>query len=56
MTLSLAPAPRVFVALNPVDLRRGFNGLSAYVQLVMGQELTGGAMFVFTNRRRDRVS
>jgi transposase len=55
MTLSLAPAPRVFVALKPVDLRRGFNGLSAYVQSVMGQALTGGAMFVFTNRRHNRI-
>jgi transposase len=45
----------VFVALKPVDLRRSFNGLSAYVQSVLGQELTGGGLFVFTNRRYNRL-
>jgi len=30
--LTLSPAMRIFVALEPVDLRQSFNGLSARVQ------------------------
>ena len=35
--LSLSPATRIFVALEPVDMRRSFNGLSAAVQAVLGR-------------------
>ena len=41
--LSLVSQTRVFVALAPVDLRLGFNGLSAYVQGVLQQEVLSGA-------------
>jgi transposase len=54
--LSLSPAARVFVALQPVDMRQGFNGLATRVQAVLGQEPTSGHYFLFTNKRRDRVS
>lgn len=41
--LSVSPATRILVALNPVDMRKSFNGLYAYVQTVLGQDpLTGG--------------
>ncbi len=36
--LSLLPATRVFVALNPVDMRRSFNGLYAEVQSVLKED------------------
>jgi len=53
--LSLVSQTRVFVALAPVDLRLGFNGLSAYVQGVLQQEVLSGAVFVFTNKHRNRL-
>jgi len=53
--LSLSPATRIFVALEPVDMRLGFNGLYARVQSVLQQEVTAGHWFVFTNRRRNRL-
>jgi transposase len=53
--LSLSPATRIFVALAPVDMRQGFNGLSAWVQTVLGQEPTSGHWFVFLNKRRNRL-
>ncbi len=53
--LALTPATRVFVALAPVDLRRGFDGLSAQVETVLGQQVVEGGLFVFTNRRRNRL-
>ncbi len=50
--LSLSPATRVFVAIQPVDMRRCFNGLYADVQTVFGQDPLTGHLFLFTNRRR----
>jgi len=53
--LSLSTATRILVALEPVDLRQGCNGLSARVQTVLQEEPTSGYWFVFTNRRRNRL-
>src|SRR5712671_7722548 len=53
--LSVSPATRVFVALNPVDMRLSFNGLYAQVQSVLGQDPLTGHLFVFTNRLRNRL-
>ena len=53
--LSLSTATRVFVALEPVDMRQSFNGLYARVQSVLQEEPTSGHWFVFTNKRRNRV-
>jgi transposase len=53
--LSLSPATRVFVAIKPIDMRRSFNGLYADVQTVLGQDPLSGHLFLFTNKRRNRV-
>lgn len=53
--LSLSTATRVFVAVEPVDMRQSFNGLYARVQTVLQQEPTSGHWFVFTNRLRNRL-
>ena len=53
--LALTPATRIFVAVAPVDLRRGFDGLSAHVQTVLERQVVEGGLFVFTNRRRNRL-
>jgi transposase len=53
--LSLSPATRIFVALEPMDMRQGFNGLYAWVQTVLGEEPTSGHWFVFLNKRRTRL-
>jgi len=53
--LALTPATRIFVAVAPVDLRRGFDGLCAHVQTVLEQQVVEGGLFVFTNRRRNRL-
>ena len=55
MLVALTPATRIFVAVAPVDLRRSFDGLSAHVQEVLCQSVIEGGLFVFTNRRRNRV-
>lgn len=53
--LPLTTGTRIFVALVPVDLRRGFDGLSAHVHSVLEREVVDGGLFVFTNRRRNRL-
>ena len=47
--LSLSPATRIFVALQPVDMRVGFNRLYAHVQTRLNQDPLSGHLFVLTN-------
>jgi transposase len=53
--LALTATTRIFVAVAPVDLRRGFDGLSAYVLTVLDRQVLEGGLFVFTNRRMNRL-
>jgi transposase len=53
--LSFSGALRVFVAIDPCDIRKGFNGLHALVTERLGEDPRGGSLFVFTNRRRNRI-
>ena len=52
---SLAPATRVFLALAPIDGRKGFNGVYTLVKETLQKEPTSGFWFVFLNRRRNRL-
>ena len=53
--LSFTGGLKVFVALEPVDLRKGFSGLEALVSGRLGEDLRAGALFVFTNRGKSRL-
>ena len=53
--LSLSPATRVFLALDPIDGRKSFNGLSTLVKEHLGQEPTSGFLFAFINQARNRL-
>lgn len=53
--LSFAGALRVFLAIEPQDLRKNFNGLSALVTDHLQGELRQGALYVFANRRHTRI-
>jgi transposase len=46
---------KVFVATAPCDLRLSFNGLWAAAQERLGEDPRSGALFVFGNRRRNRI-
>lgn len=48
------PSP-VFVATRPVDMRRGHDSLAALAREYAGRDVTAGALFLFFNRRVDRV-
>ena len=53
--LSFAGILRIFVALEPCDMRKGFEGLHALASGRMGEEVKSGGLFVFTNKRRTRL-
>jgi transposase len=53
--LNLPASVRVFVAVAPADLRKGFDGLAQITRETVEQDPFSGYFFVFSNRRRDRV-
>lgn len=53
--LTLPAAVRIYVAAQPIDLRRGIDGLAAATRSVIGADPLSGHVFVFLNRRRSRV-
>ena len=53
--LSFSGSLKVFVALEPVDLRKSFSGLESLVSERLQEDLRQGALFVFTNRRHTRL-
>jgi transposase len=46
---------RIYLAVEPVDMRKQFNGLRALAVERLQQDPREGALFVFTNRDRDRL-
>lgn len=52
--LTLGPATRVFVGLDPVDFRGGFDRLAGDVRR-LGHDPLDGHLYLFVNRRRTQV-
>ena len=46
---------RVYLAVEPHDMRKSFNGLSAIARQLVARGLEDGAIFAFTNKRRNRL-
>lgn len=53
--LTLPPTVRVFLAVEPADMRRSLDGLAALTREVLKRDPLSGHLFVFRNRRSDRV-
>lgn len=54
--LTVPHTVRIFVHTGAVDLRKSFDGLSGLVSQVFPEEnLLSGHLFLFLNRRRDRL-
>lgn len=49
--LTLPPSVRIYVAVQPVDARKSFDGLVALVESEFGLSPLSGHLFVFLNRR-----
>jgi transposase len=52
--LTLAPTTRIFVGLDPVDLRGGFDRLAGDVRR-LGADPLDGQLYLFVNRRRTQL-
>ena len=53
--LSFPSALRIFLAVEPVDMRKQFNGLWAVASEHLREDPLRGALFVFSNRHRNRL-
>jgi transposase len=45
----------IYLYTQPVDFRKGFDGLAGIVTGAMNQKVTDGSLFLFVNRRQDRI-
>jgi transposase len=48
--LQLTPQSRILLATEPVDFRKGIDGLAAVCRQVLREQPLSGAVFVFRNR------
>ncbi len=53
--LSVSGQVKVFLALQPTDMRKSFDTLAAIVQEVLQQDPLSGHLFVFRSKRGDRA-
>ena len=52
---TLSSSNRFHLYSQPTDMRKSFNGLSALVQNTLGSDPCSGDVFIFINRRRDKI-
>ncbi len=45
----------IYLCAQPVDLRKSFDGLGGLVESVFERNLLDGQLFLFVNKRRDRI-
>lgn len=53
--LTLPPSVKIFVAVEPVDARKSYDGLSALVESHFGHNLLDGYLYAFINRRAHQI-
>jgi len=53
--LTFAPNLRIYVCARPTDMRKSFDGLCALVRGVFQADPLCGSLFLFVNRRGDRL-
>ena len=53
--LSLVHNTRIYLHVEPTDMRKSFDGLTGLVRSVFERDPLEGSWFLFLNRRRDRI-
>jgi transposase len=53
--LSLSLPVEVFLFSEPTDLRKSYDGLAALVRKHLARDVLDGGLFVFLNKRHDRI-
>ena len=50
--IQTTPQMRIFLALDPVDFRKGIDGLAAVCRQILSEDPFSGTLFIFRNRQR----
>jgi len=53
--LNVPATVSIFLCTEPTDMRKGFHGLSGIVRGAFGADPLDGSLYLFVNRRRDRI-
>ena len=53
--LNVSGTKRIYLAAGVTDMRKSFNGLYALAKGELGSDVLQGHLFLFCNRRRDRI-
>ena len=53
--LQITPKHNIFIAIQPVDFRRGIDGLANYCKNVLQEDPLSGHVFVFRNRKAKAI-
>jgi transposase len=53
--LTLGTTGAIYLAVEPADGRKGIDGLAGVVTAALGRDPASGDLFVFKNRRGDRL-
>ena len=53
--LAFSNSSAIYLSIRPVDFRKQFDGLCGEVQDFLGKDPQDGNLFVFYNKRRDRL-
>jgi transposase len=53
--LAFPAAMKIYLAVEPVDMRKSFNGLWAVASEKLREDPKSGAVFAFTNKKRNRL-
>lgn len=55
MLFGLGLATKIYIAVEAIDMRKGFEGLHGLVRDHLGQDPLSGHLFLFTNRTKTRL-
>lgn len=53
--IQVTPHMKILLAVNPVDFRKGLDGLAGLSRKVLHSDFFSGYLFVFINRRRTMI-
>ncbi|MCM2374582.1 IS66 family insertion sequence element accessory protein TnpB [Aporhodopirellula aestuarii] len=53
--IGLPDGTPIYLCTEPVDFRKGFDGLTGIVTTSLDKSVTDGSLFLFVNRKRDRI-
>jgi len=53
--IQITPQMRILLAVEPVDFRKGIDGLAALCRQALSSDPLGGTLFVFCSRRRHAI-